>query len=90
MHTFRIAEFTTVILACTFPTMPRLIQWISGRNDAASNTQPYQRPMKPSNAGESNGSNLKASLPLNELGSATAVLSDGFMQLEEQPTQGMA
>lgn len=42
------AEFTTVILAGAFPTMPRLIQWLREHNNSVPYKQPHQKPSKPS------------------------------------------
>ena len=42
------AEFTTVIIAGAFPTLPRLIQWLRGHKDSSTYVQPDQKPSKPS------------------------------------------
>lgn len=42
------AEFTTVILAGAFPTMPRLTQWLREHNDSVPYKQSHQNPSKPS------------------------------------------
>lgn len=41
------AEFTTIILAGAFPTIPRLIQWLRERKDSPIYVQPYQKSSKP-------------------------------------------
>ena len=41
------AEFTTVILAGAFPTIPRLIQWLCERGGSPSCVQPCQKSSKP-------------------------------------------
>ena len=42
------AEFTTVILAGAFPTIPRLIQWLREHNRSPPYLQLSQKPSKPS------------------------------------------
>lgn len=42
------AEFTAVIIAGAFPTLPRLIEWLRGHKDTPDYVQPDQKLSKPS------------------------------------------
>ena len=80
----RTTEFTTVMLASAFPTMPRLLQWIRDRNKSPSQLQAHQRPSRPSYPEHSTRSDVEAGGPWDGSGSRTAILSDNYIRLEEQ------
>ena len=84
-YTSRTAEFTTVILASAFPTMPRLLQWLRERNNPASRSQSDQRPPKPSYPEHSTRSDVEAGGPWDGSGSMAAILTGNYIRLEEQP-----
>lgn len=85
MHVCRTAEFTTVILASAFPTMPRLLQWLRNKNNPASQSRSYQQRPKPSYLEPSTRSNVEAGGPWDGSGSTAAILTDDYIRLEEQP-----
>jgi len=84
MDTARTAEFTTVILTSAFPTMPRLLQWLRSRNDAASQPRSYQQPSKPMYLDYNTRSNAEAGASWNGSGSKAAMFSDNYILLEER------
>lgn len=77
------AEFTTVILAGAFPTIPRLIQWLREHRDSPSYVQPLQKPAKPSHVTISNGlADVEAGAAWRGTSSVTA-RRDSYIVLEE-------
>ena len=85
MHTSRIAEITTVILASAFPTIPRLLQWLQGKDGSISRSHSsYRQPSRPLNLGHSTGSNIEAGTPWDGSGSTPAIPTDNYIRLEEQ------
>lgn len=77
------AELTTVILAGTFPTIPRLIQWLRGQKDSPSYVQPYQKSSKPSYVTFGNDlADMEAGRPERELNFVTTTRTS-YRLLEE-------
>lgn len=68
-----VGEFTTVIIAGAFPTIPRLIQWLRGHKDSTpAHVQPYRKASKPSCVTVGNGlADVEAGHPGRGLSSVT-------------------
>ena len=84
-NTSRIAEFTTVILASAFPTMPRFLQWIRAKKHPASHFRSHHKSPRLLHDVTGTRYDMEAGASSwNGPNSTTVIFTDNYVRLEEQ------